>query len=61
LEEVLVVFDHDDGVTVFQKPSQDLKQTLDILGMETHGRLIEEVQGMAFVRFQEMRDEFETL
>ena len=48
-QDVLVMFDHEDGVSIVKEFLDDLEELNDILGMESDSRFIEEVHGMSFV------------
>ncbi len=55
------MFYHDDGVAVVEEFFQDEEESFDVFGVESDGWLVEEVEGVAFVGFQEVGDEFESL
>ncbi len=60
-QKCLIVFDHHDTISFVQEFLKDEEEFVDVLRMKSDGRFIEEVNGMSFVLFEQMFDEFEPL
>ena len=60
-DHVEVMLDHDDGVTAIDQLVQYLQQFLDVLGVQTRGRLVEDVEGFTRRAFAEFFRQLDTL
>ena len=61
LDDVKVVLDDDDGVALIDETVEHTQQHLDILEVETCGRLIEDIEGLARVLLGEFARQFHAL
>jgi len=61
LDDVSIVFYYDDGIVIFHNAMQCFQQIADIRFVESHGRLIQHVQVVAFRSFIKFRRQLYTL
>src|SRR5882762_11552477 len=61
LDDIQVVFDHDDGVTGRAQLMQHIEQQGDVVEMQTRGWLVEDVEGATCVAFRKFERKFDPL
>ena len=60
-DDVEIVFDDEDGVAEVDEAVEDVEEVVDVGEVEAGGGLVEEVEGVAGVRFAEFGGEFDAL
>ena len=61
LRDVFIMFNHKDGVALIEELFNHSQQFFYVSKMQSHGRLIQEIDGMSFVRFKKVLDQLQSL
>lgn len=61
LDDVEIMFNHNHGVTTVDQAPEDFKETFDVIGVETSGGLVEDVEGLAGAATSKLSGKLNTL